>query len=237
MRKSFFFFKFFGIPISSAACVWIRISQIQRPVCPAIERSYHWVSLRTAPVSSTNELFGLIISPLFNCNLEAATVKFRGRGYAVKSSSWGDKWAIVINVGRPLQQVVGDSFCAFCSYFSKPEQQQMLLSQSAVIRTAIPCSTPRDQGCKHLRQDRCNEPTGGKLQLLSWGQPPAYDHWSLDMILNRIVFSYKPEVLCALSVLFCQTVSFPLGCTTGKVSSVHRDGKTSCWWGRAIEPV
>lgn len=194
---------------------------------------------------SSNEVFSAYhIHVDLDSSFEVAAVKFRGWRYGVKSSPRSDKWAIVIKVGRPHSQVVfgvmrggGINLC-FSQLFSETEQQQILPAQSAAIRTAIPSSTARDQGCKHLRQGCCKEQAGRKkTQLFSCMQPFSLcrtgncSSWycSLTVTFHIIIFNHKSKTFCA----HCQESSAQHFSYTSRKELLHTNENPDCsWWVR-----
>lgn len=77
-----------------------------------------------------------------------------------------------------------------------------------MIRTAVPSLTARDQVRKHLRRGWCNEPTGRKMQLVSWMQPLANCSKSILVVLTWCLMSRSLWGLCSLSALLYSTVLF-----------------------------
>lgn len=176
----------------------------------------------------SNELFLHTASSLFDSNLEAATVKFRGWRYGVKSSA--PQWQ-VSNCYETRSSSLpsrGGLICAFRSYFLKQNDNKSSSYKVPWLETAIPSLAARDQGRKHLRQGWCNEPAGRKMQPVCWTQPLA--DWETAVVNAAVLmwcFNYfQSQVKIFLKFFFAcyQHFSVPRSCS----HLVTEQGKFFC---------
>lgn len=155
------------------------------------------------------------ISSLLDSTLEAATVKFRGWRYGVKSSPRSDKWAIVIKLGRPCSQVAGGLICAFRSYFLKQNDNKSSLHKVPRLEWPFLLWLPgikvvsildSDGVMSNLVERRSSSP---ECSLMQTGHC-SNRYCSLNVIFNFIIFNHKSrssELIVGTAMLHTHSVT------------------------------